>query len=103
MPQFDAFPHPVASLRRSFPLAVSLRSDLIAGEGAIIAAMVPRSRLPGAAGRLCPAVRVDDEEYLVLIESMVSIPARELPPRVANLGRHRDALLGAVDLLFYGV
>jgi toxin CcdB len=104
MPQFDAFPHPVPSLRRSFPLALNLRSDLIAaGEEALIAPLVPRKRLPGSVGRLSPVVEIDAEEYVVLVEYMTTVPARELPRRVANLARYRDELLGAVDLLFYGV
>jgi hypothetical protein len=104
MPQFDAFPHPVRSMRRDFPLVVSLRSDLIAtGTTALVAPLVLHSRFPGASGRLSPLVRIDDEEYVVLIEHLVTFPLRDLPNRVANLARHRDSLLGAVDLLFYGV
>jgi hypothetical protein len=48
-------------------------------------------------------VEIDAEEYVVLVEYMTTVPARELPRRVANLARYRDELLGAVDLLFYGV
>lgn len=104
MPQFDAFPHPVASIRRSYPLAVSLRSDLIAaGEEGLIAPLVPRSRMPGAAGRLNPVVRIDSDEYVVLIERMTTLPVRDLPGRIASLSQYRDELLGAVDLLFHGV
>jgi toxin CcdB len=104
MPQFDAFPHPVPSMRKNFPLAVNLRSDLIAaGATALIAPLVPRSKFPGASGRLSPLVQIDGEVYVVLVEHLVTLPSRKLPDRIANLARHREALLGAVDLLFYGV
>lgn len=104
MAQFDVFAHPVHPLRQIYPLAVSLRSDLIpAGEDALIAPLVPRQHIPGAAGRLTPVVRIDDEEYVVLINTLTTVPAQGLPHRMANLNEHRDALLGAIDLLFYGV
>lgn len=104
MPQFDAFPHPVPSVRRNFPLAVTLRSDLMApSEKAIIAPLVPRKRLPGVVGRYCPVVQVDDEEYVVMLDYLTAVPVHDLPRRIANLSRFREALLGAVDLLFYGV
>jgi toxin CcdB len=102
--QFDAFPNPLASQRRAFPLVISLRSDLIAASSdAVIAPLVPRRQLAGALGRLNPLVQLDQEEYVVLVDRLTTIPVSSLPRRIANLARHREALLGAVDLLFYGV
>ena len=104
MSQFDAFAHPVPSLRRIYPLAVSLRSDLIAaGDESLIAPLAPRRHFNAPAGRLAPIVQVDHEEYMVLIEKLTTVPVRSLPHRIANLSRYRDSLLGAIDLLFYGV
>jgi toxin CcdB len=104
MPQFDAFAHPVPSLRRIYPLAVCLRTDLIAGgDDTLIAPLVPRGHFPAPAGRLAPVVQIDGEEYVVIIEKLTTVPLRHLPRRIANLSRYRESLLGAVDLLFYGV
>lgn len=104
MTQFDAFPNPVVSQRRAFPLVISLRSDLLpAGSDAVIAPLVQKKLLAGVIGRLSPVVQIDQEEYVVLVERLATIPSRELPHRIANLARYRDALLGAVDLLYYGV
>lgn len=103
MPQFDAFPHPVPSLRKDYPLAVNLRSDVVPGAGQlIIAPLAPRARFGAVAGRLAPIVRVDAEDYVVIIEHMNSIPARAIPPRIANLASNRESLIAALDLLFSG-
>jgi toxin CcdB len=103
MTQFDAFPNPVHSLRRAYPFVVDLRSDLFPeGNRLIIAPLVPRVKLPGIAGRLAPVVRIDADEYVVLIDRLVSIPAGDAPTRIANLVAHREALIGALDLLFSG-
>lgn len=104
MAQFDAFAHPVPSLRRIYPLAVSLRSDLIpAGEDTVIAPLVPKTQIGAVSGRLAPVVRIDEEEYVVLVQMLTTVPSRGLPRRIANLNAWRMQLLGAVDLLFYGI
>lgn len=104
MAQFDVFPHPVPALRRVYPLAICLRSDLIpGGDETSIAPLAPRRRFAAPSGRLAPVVQVDGEDYLVIIEKLTTVPERSLPRRIANLSRFRDPLLGAIDLLFYGV
>jgi hypothetical protein len=40
---------------------------------------------------------------VVFTPRLMALPSGVLVRRAANLGRYRDALLGAVDLLFYGV
>jgi toxin CcdB len=103
MQQFDAFAYPVPSLRRAYPYAVNLRSNLFSqGDRLIIAPMAPRSGLPGVAGRLAPLVRIDDTEYVVFIDRLVSMPTQAATPRIANLKGHRAALIAAIDLLFSG-
>jgi len=104
MAQFDVVPHPIASLRQAFPLAVILRSDLIApGEETVIAPLVPRRHFPSATGRLSPIVRIDEEDYVVLVDRLVTLQVRSLPRRIANISAHREAIQGAIDLLFFGV
>jgi len=102
--QFDVFPNPVAVSRRAYPLMVCLQADLFAeGADKVVAPLALRRNLPGIGNRTAPVVTVDEEEYLVMVNTLATLPVRLLSRRVANLARHRDALLGAVDLLFYGV
>jgi toxin CcdB len=104
MPQFDVFTNPVTSARRAYPLVINLQSDLISsGTETVVAPMALRRNLSSAAGRLTPAVAIDDQEYIVLTSSITSLPARELERRIANLASHRQSLMAAVDLLFFGI
>jgi len=104
MPQFDVYINPVPSSRRRYPLVVMLQSDLLSERSSqVVAPMAPRRGLSDTSNRLSPVVSIDDDQYVVLVTSLVTLPIRELQKRVANLSRHRDVLLGAVDLLFYGV
>ncbi|MDQ2639723.1 MAG: CcdB family protein [Pseudomonadota bacterium] len=103
MLQFDAFPYPVPALRRSFPFAINLRSDVVPGDDRlVIAPLAPRARMPGVAGRLAPVVRIEGEDHVVIIDRLVSIPTRAAQRPIANLAAHREALIGAIDLLFSG-
>jgi toxin CcdB len=104
MTQFDTFPNPVHASKRAYPLLVCLQSALLAERSSqLVAPLVQRRNLAGTGSRLAPVVQIDDVEYLVLIPSLMTMPATELSRRVANLARYREQLLGAVDLLFYGV
>jgi toxin CcdB len=104
MQQFDVYANPVSSARRAYPLIICLQSDLLSdGTEVVVAPMVPRRSLAGAAGRLTPAVAIDDQEYIVLTNSLTSVPARDLVQRTANLLAYRQQLMAAVDLLFFGI
>lgn len=104
MARFDVYRNPVVAARGAYPLVIALQSDMLPVHADIVVApLAPRRQLPGVAGRLAPIVQVDDEEYVVLVRSLTHLPARDLARRAAHLAQYRESLLGAVDLLFYGV
>lgn len=104
MQQFDVFPNPIAASRRAYPLLVCMQSDLFAsGSDRVVAPMALRRNLAGAMTRISPPATVGQDEYLVLVSTLVTVPSQMLSHRLANLASHREALLGAIDLLFYGV
>jgi toxin CcdB len=104
MGQFDAYPNPDRTSRNQYPFVICLQSELLADRASqVVAPLVPRSAFPTATNRLAPVVRIDDAEYVVLVTSLETLPAGLLSRRIANLSRYRESLLGAIDLLFYGV
>jgi toxin CcdB len=104
MTQFDVFANPESQTRTHFPLLVCLQSDLVASQLTQIAApLVLATKFTRAATPVTPAIQIDEQQYIALVPRMVVLPARLLKDRIANLSGHRDDLLGAVDLLFYGV
>jgi CcdB protein len=52
---------------------------------------------------LTPIVSIDGDEYVVLVNGLTTLSARDLTKRSGNLRAHRDALLAAIDLLFFGI
>jgi toxin CcdB len=102
--QFDVFVNPIAQARRAYPYVAVLQSDLAdTGRERIVAPLVPRARLPGAAGRLTPVVRVSDVEHVLLVHSLAGIAAGELRELRGHLAVHREAIVAALDYLFLGV
>lgn len=103
MAQFDVHRNPDRASRGEYPFVVRLQSELLADRTSqVIAPLVPQSAFGAGANRLAPLVRIDDAEYVVMVTSLETLPASLLTRRIANLSAHRDALLGALDLLFYG-
>lgn len=104
MTQSDVHANPVAAARRAYPYVVVLQSPLAdVGRSRVVAPLVPRAKLPAAAGRLVPTVAVRGVDHAVLVPALTAIPARELGASIASVSSARTELLSAVDLLFFGV
>jgi hypothetical protein len=102
--QFDVYPNPVTAARTIHPYVVVLQSEAATNSTeTIVAPLVLRSRLPTVAGRLLPIVALDDREYVVVTQALVTLPLADLKRRAANLAKYRGPLLGAIDLLFFGL
>jgi toxin CcdB len=104
MAQFDVHRNPVPAARRAYPWVVVMQSDVAAsGRSRLVAPLAPRAAFASSPGRLAPVARFVDEEFVVLVPSLVSIPARDLESPAGSIAAQRAELLAAVDLLFYGV
>lgn len=65
--------------------------------------MAPRTAFPVIAGRLTPVITIEHDEFVLLVTSVTTIPAQSLGRAVASLANRRDAILAAIDYLFFGV
>jgi toxin CcdB len=102
--QLAVFDNPVTRARRVYPFVVVMQSDFIdTGPERIVACVVPRSRLPGGAGRLMPVVMLDGQEHLLLVQSLTSVLVADLRTSRGDLAKHRTEIVAALDHLFLGV
>ena len=70
----------------------------------LAAGLVPAAGVAAPApSPLVKPPRLREGDWIGLVSPSGVVSDEGLQKRVANLARHRDALLGAVDLLFYGV
>lgn len=102
--QYEVFENPVPRARRAFPFVSVLQSDLAdTGSDRIVAPLVPHARIPGAAGRLLPVVKVLGIDHVLVVPRLVSMTAADLRTAKDNLIGYRNDIVAALDLLFLGV
>jgi toxin CcdB len=83
-------------------LVVDLQTDLI---GLDVTRLVAPLRAEGRYARfpgLTPAVELEGERWIVRLQELAAVPARELGPPVATIGHLRDELRRGLDILIDG-
>jgi len=104
MTQFDVFANPVTRARRAYPYVVVMQADVAQiGRDRVVAPTAPRDAFPAIPGRLTPVVTVKRKEFVLLVTSLTTIPARSLGTAATSLADRREDILAAIDYLFFGV
>ncbi|WP_207456961.1 CcdB family protein [Azospirillum sp. SYSU D00513] len=68
----------------------------------VVAPLLPPSNAPVPAKTLNPRFRVGDDEVIMVIQYLAAVPTSSLGQPIANLARHHDEIVDAVDLLMQG-
>jgi len=104
MRQFEVFANPVARARRAYPYVIVLQADVaLSGRDRAVAPTAPRAAFGAIPGRLTPVVTIEDEDFVLLITSLTTLPAKSLGTAAASLADRREDILAAIDYLFFGV
>lgn len=104
MKQFEVFANPISRSRLAYPFVVVLQADVArGGHERAVAPVAPRAAFPLVAGRLTPILTIERGEFVLLVTSITTIPARNLGRAVASLADRRSDILAAIDYLFFGV
>lgn len=101
--QFDLVLHPVPSQRTAQPFLINLQSDLASGLTTVVVAPLIVERPPRGHERLFPGIRVQSQTLYLLTADLATAPRRLLGPPAGNVSAARDAIVGALDLLFTGI
>jgi hypothetical protein len=103
MRQFDVLDNPVPRARRALPFVAILQSDLAeTGPDRVVAPLASTAAMPPLAGRLIPVVKVENQDYALLVPSMMTLRATDLRQVIANLADERARILASLDYLFIG-
>jgi toxin CcdB len=103
MRQFDVLDNPIPRARRALPFVAILQSDLAeTGRDRVVAPLAPSMALPTLAGRLIPIVKVENQDYALLVPSLTALPITDLRQVIANLADDRERIMAALDYLFIG-
>lgn len=101
--QFDIHAVPAADADYA-PYLVELQSDLVADlDSVIVAPLVRRADAGLIVHHLNPVIRFGDEELVLRIGELVSLPRIALGRKVGSAKADRDALMAAIDVIFFGI
>jgi mRNA-degrading endonuclease toxin of MazEF toxin-antitoxin module len=83
-------------------LVIVLQSDLIDEQQTqIVAPLIPIGVFPRLI-RLNPTIRLKEQEYMIVMDQMLSIPTRRIERRIGSALAKRDEISRALDYLFKG-
>lgn len=105
MAQFSVHKNKNPKTRSTYPYLVDVQSDLLSDLGTRV--VVPLIKRAGSSKKsiktLMPIVRVDGQEFIMIVPQLAGILRRDLGDAVANVAQHRDDVVAALDLLITGI
>ena len=84
-------------------LVLNLQTDFLEWlDTRVVAPLVPIDHAPPPAKQLNPVFSVGGADYVMLTQSMASVPTSTLGLEVANLSEFHDEITRAIDMMFQG-
>jgi len=103
MKQFDVVANPFPRTRERQPFLVALQSDLLVGNlDTVVVAPLEPAASDTFADRLNPRVEVEGQPFVVIAQEVVTVRKSVLGNPRGSIASERDAITGALDLLFTG-
>jgi toxin CcdB len=105
MPQFSVHKNKNPKSRSTYPYLIDVQSDLLSDLGTrVVVPLIKRSALTKKPIKnLMPAVRVDGQEFIMMVPQLAGIAAKELGTPVASAAEHRGEVVAALDFLITGI
>jgi toxin CcdB len=98
MARFDVYAHPT---KRGYLL--NIQADALGNlESRVVIPLLPMSELQRPASRLNPLVEIDDEQFVMVTQSMAAVSVKLLRRRVSSLADRSHEIIAAIDLLLHG-
>jgi toxin CcdB len=100
MARLDVYPAPG---RTASSFVVDVQSDLLSDLATrVVVPLLPETAVPAAVTRLNPSFEIDGRRYLLIAQSIATVPRRELRGAVTSLKDQHDTILAAIDFLLTG-
>lgn len=105
MAQFDIYPNPSKTSKAHYPYLVDIQSGLLTDLATrIVIPLGKREAFGGEAMRsLTPEITFANQELLLLIPQISSVPERLLKSPVGSLSHLGEQIVGALDFAITGI
>jgi toxin CcdB len=109
MPQFLVYKNKNPKTRSTYPYLVDIQSDLLNDLGTrVVVPLIKRSASTKKPTKkpiknLMPAVRVDGQEFIMMVPQLAGIAVSDLGAPVGSTVEHRGEVVAALDFLITGI
>lgn len=105
MAQFDVYPNPSKTSKAHYPYLVDIQNSLLSDLATrIVIPLGKRSAFGGETMQgLTPEISFGDQELLLLVPQISSVPEKYLKNPIGSLSHFRDQVVGALDLAITGI
>jgi len=101
--QFDVVQNLNPVTRGRYPLVVILQHDRVATFSALVVAPLTDATSALADSRLHLSIPIAGRRMVVVVEELAAVHKRTLGPVVESAEAFRQAIIGAINLLFTGI
>ena len=82
---------------------MDVQADLLEGLATRVAVpLLPETVIRGAATGLNPVFVIDGQRFALMVQSIATVPRRELRTPIASLNGKRDPILAEIDFMLAG-
>ena len=105
MSQFSLYQNKDKGTNKTYPYFVDVQSDLLRDlNSRLVIPLTPSKKInEKVAQKLCPAVLIDGEEFVLLANQMTTVPKSILRADVGTLAHYRDEIVSSIDMLISGI
>jgi toxin CcdB len=105
MAQFDVYPNPSKTSKAHYPYLVDIQNSLLSDlTTRIVIPLGKRSAFGGETMQgLTPEISFGDQELLLLVPQISSVPEKYLKNPIGSLSHFRDQVVGALDFAITGI
>ena len=105
MSQFSVYQNEDKETKKTYPYFLNVQNDLLDELNSRV--VIPFST-PGAlkhrdAKKLCPIIKINEKEFVLLTHQITTVPESFLKTQVAEAATFRTEIISAIDLLFTGI
>lgn len=105
MGQFTLYKNEDSTSNKVYPYFIDVQHPLLNElNSRVVIPLSPHEALNNTdAKRLCPVLRLDEGNFVLLTHQMTSVPKTILKTEVASLEKFRYDILAAIDMLVSGI
>ncbi|MCF6212053.1 MAG: CcdB family protein [Gammaproteobacteria bacterium] len=105
MSQFSLYKNEDDSSNETYPYFIDIQNSLLSDlNSRLVIPLSAHDTLSNTdAKRLCPVIRIDEDNFVLLTHQMTSVPKSILKTKVISLENIRHEILGAIDMLISGI